>query len=94
MSFKPQRRWRVEIVAEGDTWWDAVATARELAEHARRAKAETKADMARGGGHCSGHVIFKEDPEMTHERYHRELDAYLEAQDAAESAPAGGNEHG
>lgn len=77
MSETPKRRFTVTIEAGGDTWQDIAMTLRDLLPHIE--EHGPKCDSV-GGGVSSGHwVHVVERPEMTPERYHEELDAFLAA---------------
>lgn len=72
---KPKRRFIVAIEASGDTWEDVAHSLRDLLphieEHGRNCDSVS-------GGPSSGHwVHVTENPDMTHEKYHEALEAYL-----------------
>lgn len=78
---KPHRRYTLSIEIGADEWAGVVADLQHLASHI--ADHGEKCSSVMGGPSC-GHIVdIRIDPEMTHERYMAELDAYLEQRDAA-----------
>ena len=72
---KPKRRFTVTIEVGGDAWIDVARSLRELLPHIE--DHGPKCDSV-SGGVSSGHwVHVVEDQEMTPEKYHAALDAYL-----------------
>lgn len=71
---KPHNRFEIEVTASGPTWEDArrnfEGACRELTAHG------IQCSMVRGGMGGSATVVVVEDPEMTEERYWRELEEY------------------
>jgi len=67
MSKDFQRRYRVVLEVEGDTWKDAERELIRVAEHA--AEHGPDCDMTSGGYSTGAIIRVTEDPEMTHDRY-------------------------
>lgn len=75
---RPKRRFVVRIEVGGDTWEDTQRLVAEVLEHVH--DHGQHCSLVHGGPRAGAFVEIKEAPEMTHERYHAELEAYLEAQ--------------
>lgn len=76
----PKRRFEVQIVIGGDTWPDVLDRLQDLLLHIGD---HGPACSSVSGGYVSGHwVQVTEHPEMTHDRYVAELDAYLDSRKA------------
>lgn len=76
MSDKPKRRFELTLGVSGDSWEDVVRAVEDLLPHivAHGPKCDSVS-----GSPSSGHwVHVVEDPEQTHERYHQQLEEYLE----------------
>ena len=79
----PRRRWEVRITVGGDTWDDVKWQLRDLLPHIEDHGPECKSVS---GSPSSNHVVYVlHDPEMTHERYHEELDRYLATRKESEA---------
>lgn len=90
MGDRPQRRWTVEVVSGGDTWEDAAALLREMADHLEAHGRQC--DMVHGGPRAGGFVRVTERPEMTAQRYREALDAWLDGIRPPQPAKAKGGE--
>lgn len=78
---KPSRRFEVTIRVSGDTWDGTLAEIDRLAEHVR--DHGSKCDQVSGGYSTGSWVQITERPEMTHDRFVADLDAYLAARKAS-----------
>lgn len=76
MAEAPKRRFEVEIHVSGDIWADVIDTLRDLLPHIE--EHGPSCDSVSGGPSRGHWVRVTERPEMTHERYHEQLDAYLD----------------
>lgn len=74
---RPHRKYQLEINVEGDTWEDAKRLFKSCREHVD-ANGE-KSSLVHGGYSEGGFVRVIHQPDMTPERYNRELDAYCES---------------
>lgn len=75
---RPRRRWKVEIQADGDTWEDAASMLREMADEVE--EHGSSCDFVAGGASRGGFIRITEVRDMTHEKYHAELRAWLDAE--------------
>jgi hypothetical protein len=87
---RPQRAYTLSIEIGADTWDDVVRDLRELAGHVPD-HGPTCASVS--GSPSGGHIVtVKHRPDMTHDRYMAELEAYLAtrgtATDPAQTVPA------
>lgn len=77
---KPSRRFTLHVNVEGDTLRDLKVMAREVLDTVQqRLEAGERIDLTIGGPDAGAYASLVEDAEQTHERYHQQLDAYLEA---------------
>lgn len=72
---KPKRAFEVEIRVGGDTWEDVARHLRDLMIHIE--DHGPRCSSVSGGPSVGSYVDIVERPEMTHERYHEELERYL-----------------
>lgn len=80
---KPHRAFELEITIGGDTWADVLRDVRDLASHIpEHGPACNSVSGGPGGNHI---VTVRVDETMTHDRYFKELDAYLEETKKAEN---------
>ena len=87
MTDRPHRAFEIDIHIGADTWEDA---AREIArvlshvvEHGQQCS------LASGGPSSGASVTIRHRPEMTHDKYFEQLDAYLVAKEAAKQVSGG-----
>lgn len=84
---RPHRAYELDIHIGGDTWSDVLADLRYLANHIEDHGEKCGSVM---GGPSSNHIVtIIVRPEMTHERYISELDAYLTPQNAPTTGDGG-----
>jgi len=81
----PRRAFELTIKIGGDTWRDVL---RDLLDTARHVEQHGPQCNSVSGGYSTNHIVdVRVDPDMTHDRYVDQLEAYLAEQLAAECAP-------
>lgn len=76
MSDRPHRAYELDIHIGGDTWEDVMRNFRELADHIPE---HGPACSSVSGSPSCGHTVnVTHRPEMTNDRYFRELDAWMD----------------
>lgn len=76
----PKRAFELTIKIGGDTWEDVIHNVRDLLPHIE--EHGQSCNSVSGSPSC-GHIVdIQLHPEMTHERYHEELQAYIAFRDA------------
>lgn len=80
MSEKPeQRRWKFVGKIEADEWEGLIAALRSITFDVHRRTAGEVPFVVISGGYDSNYAFtVTEKPDMTHDKYFEELDAYLE----------------
>lgn len=73
---RPERRWTVTLNVGADEWDDAAHELMRLAEHVR--EHGPGCSQVSGSPSVGSSVDIVSRPDMTHERYFAELDAYLD----------------
>lgn len=74
---QPRRAFELTITIGADTWRSVEDELAFLAIHIPDHGPKCDSVM---GGPCRNHIVsIHHDPEMTHDRYHEELQAYLDA---------------
>ena len=76
---RPQRRYKVTVTVQGDTWEDAV---RELAETTRHVEQHGPECQQVSGGYSSSSIVAVEhDPDMTGDKYRELVTREIDAED-------------
>lgn len=83
---RPRRAFVLEIEIGGDTWDDVMRNFHELAEHIPEHGPECSS--VSGSPSCGHHVIVTHSPEMTHERYIQDLEAWIAWREQQKTAEA------
>lgn len=82
---RPKRRYTLTIEIGADTWDDVIDDLRHTSQHIEDHGPSCQSVM---GGSCGGHIVtVLQNPEMTHEKYMAELDAYLHHRASAQETP-------
>jgi len=79
MPERPHRAYELDIHIGGDTWKDVMHDLRHLSQHIEDHGEKCQSVM--GGPSCGHAVTSIVRPEMTHEKYIADLDAYLQAKE-------------
>lgn len=75
----PRRKYTLELNIHGDTWKDVMNELDWITEHIHQHGEQCDSG---GGGPDSGHTVMViKDPQMTHEKYHTEVKAWMEERD-------------
>lgn len=72
----PKRKYTLRMSIGGDEWEDVFRALREAMEHVSEAGPNCR--TVSGGVSAGYFVEVEHHPEMTREKYHEELDSYLE----------------
>lgn len=85
---RPHRAYEIDIHIGADDWKSALWQIRDVLRHIEDHGEECS--LVSGGSDSGATVTITKRPEMTHDRYFADLNAYLDAREAAKPATGGG----
>lgn len=77
MATGPTRAWSMELSLGADTEEEFLQTLQQLHDGFRLRRGVPKGNGAMGGPTSGWSYTIKHDPEMTHEKYHEQLQIHL-----------------